>query len=58
MKVDQIVDLIIREALSRGGSLPAKIAEVDIEVMLKVMEIMDNHLEGERREARRMNDKT
>ena len=51
--IDQIVDMIVREALGRKGSLPAKIAEVNIEVMLKVMEIMDDHLEGERREARR-----
>ena len=51
--VDRIVDLIVREALSRKGKLASKIAEVNIEVMLKIMEIMDDHLEGERRHLKK-----
>jgi len=48
-RIDQIVDLIIREALNRTGRFPSKVKEVNIEVMLKIIEIMDNHMEGERK---------
>ena len=47
-RIDQIADLIIREALDRKGNLPPKVKEVNIEVMLKIIEIMSNHLKGER----------
>ena len=51
--IDQIVDLIIREALSRKGDLAAKVCEVNVEVMLVVAKILDNHNEGERDEQRK-----
>ena len=47
--IDQIVDLIVREALSKGGRFPSKVCEVNIEVMLKVIDIIVNYQEGERR---------
>jgi len=46
--IDQIVDLIVREALSRGGNLASKIAEVNVEVMLKMMDFLAEYQEGER----------
>lgn len=46
--IDGIVDLIIREALKRGGKLETKVCEVNVEVTLKVIEIVADHLEGER----------
>lgn len=48
-RIDQIVDLIIREALDRKGRFPSKVEEVNIEVMLKIIEIMEDYLEGERK---------
>ena len=50
--IDQIVDLIVREALSRGGDLAAKVAEINVEVMLKMMDIIADYQEGERNEQR------
>ncbi len=47
-RIDQITDLTIRGALDREGNFPSKVAEVRIEVMLKILEIISNHLKGER----------
>ena len=48
--IDQIIDLIVREALGRGGSFVSKVAEVNVEVMLKMMDIIADYQEGERNE--------
>ena len=50
--IDQIVDLIVREALSRGGRFTSKIAEVNLEVMLKMMDIIADY-----QKEREMNDR-
>jgi len=51
--IDQIVDLIVREAKRRGGDFPAKVCAVKHEAMLKIMDILDKHREEERREQKR-----
>ena len=48
-RIDQIVDLIIREALYRDGCFPSKVQEINIEVMQKIIEVMSDYLEGERK---------